>query len=206
MSDEPRLEVTRRDENTSLSLANVPSGLIARGRRDAALLTKLCKKCGERKELVFADCLCASCSDAFDRQWADSAATDWVLVAFRGPEPPKIKGIYTRSSWFSLLWESYDEGAISREAVERGISEDPYWPILYFYANTTHAQMKSHWADCDPPDSLCIGPMTIDELAMKDDDAVYAHPWPRGRTPIRDAVPYVRPATPREIARHVGAG
>jgi len=40
-----------------------------------------CNKCGERRELVLADCVCASCSNALDKQCANSIATDWVLIA-----------------------------------------------------------------------------------------------------------------------------
>lgn len=39
-----------------------------------------CKKCGEHKELVFASCVCADCSDALDRQWGGSSATSWLLT------------------------------------------------------------------------------------------------------------------------------
>jgi hypothetical protein len=40
-----------------------------------------CNKCGNRKELVLAGCVCAGCSDALDRQWGNSTAIDWVLIA-----------------------------------------------------------------------------------------------------------------------------
>jgi len=54
-------------------------------RRDESIaregnLTGRCNKCGEDKALVFAGCVCARCSEALDRQWADSAATDWLVT------------------------------------------------------------------------------------------------------------------------------
>jgi len=209
VSDESQPQVAPKDEKSSLSLSKVRSGLIARGRRDAALLAVRCDKCGEHRELVFAGCVCANCSDAFDRQWADSMVTDWVLVAFRGPEPPRILGTYTRSSYFSCWWETFHEveGPISREEVERVVSTDGSWlPLLYVYTKTTYAQVKSYWAKCDPSDSLCIGPMTIDEFVERDRDGCDYPAWPHGREPIRDAVPYVRPALPQEIGHILTAG
>ena len=207
MRDESHLQVTPKDENYSLNLSKVRSDLIARGRRDAALLAVRCYKCGDHEELVFAGCVCANCSDAFDRQWAGSTATDWVLVAFRGLEPSVIEGIYTRSDYCSCWWEAFDEESISREELEIVISTDDSWlPLLYVYTKTTFAQMKSHWAKCNPPDSLCIGPITINEFAEKDGDECDYPKWPHGRNPIRDAVPYVRPALPQEITHHLTTG
>src|SRR5262249_39637438 len=81
MSDESQLQVGRKDDESSLILSSVSSSLVARGRRDAALLTAPCNKCRERKELVFAGYVRANCSDALDAKWAASTATDWVLVA-----------------------------------------------------------------------------------------------------------------------------
>jgi len=85
VSDESQLQVTRKDEY-SLALSSERSSLVARGRRDAARLVVRCNKCGEPKELVFASCVCAGCSDALDDQWASYTATDWVLIAKRPPE------------------------------------------------------------------------------------------------------------------------
>ena len=58
--------------------------------------------------------------------------------------------------------------------------------------------MKTHWARCEPLDSLCIGPMTIEEFAEFGYSGVYRNPWPNGRE-TAPAVPYVRPATQQEI-------
>lgn len=54
-------------------------------RRDESIakegnLAEGCNKCGERNELVFAGCVCASCSEALDRQWGGSTATDWLVT------------------------------------------------------------------------------------------------------------------------------
>lgn len=207
MSDDPGLQVGRKCDEPSLIISPARSSLIVRGRQDAALLVLPCNKCGERKQLVLAGCVCANCSEAFDSQWAGSTATDWVLVAFRGPEPPGREG--TRSDSFSRVWEALDEERTSREELEKlkiNSKNNPWWPLLYIYANATYSEVKSYWAKRDPPDSLCLGPMTIDEFARKDGDAsVYANPWPLGRAAIRDAVPYVRPATPQEIAHRLKA-
>jgi hypothetical protein len=42
---------------------------------------RACWRCGEPKELIFEGSFCASCSDALDRLWTDSVATDWVLTS-----------------------------------------------------------------------------------------------------------------------------
>jgi hypothetical protein len=80
MSDEAQLQVTRKDDESWLVLSSARSSLVARGRRDAATLAVPCNKCGERKELVFAGCVCASCSDAFDREWAAAPVTTWLVT------------------------------------------------------------------------------------------------------------------------------
>jgi hypothetical protein len=54
-------------------------------RRDESIakegnLAGACNKCGERNELVFAGCVCASCSEALDRQWGGSTAADWLVT------------------------------------------------------------------------------------------------------------------------------
>ncbi len=205
MSDESQLQVRPKDGDSSLILSSARSSLVARGRRDAVLLAVSCSKCGEHKELVLAGCVCASCSDALDRQWAGSAATDWVLVAFRGPEPPNIERLDSRYYTLQCVGEVLDDGGISREELESLISTDTSkWPLLYVYTETTYEQMKFHWAICNPPDSLCIGPMTVDEFAKEDgDECVHSNPWPHGRNPIRDAVPYVRPATRDECVKKI---
>ena len=148
--------------------------------------------------------MCASCSDVLDRQWAGSTATDWLLVAFKGPEPPKIEDSTSRFSFWASVGEAFDEGRISREELEAWANSTDNWPLVYVYARTNYAQMKLHWAKCNPPDSLCIGPMTVDEFA-ENEEGVYPNPWPHGRDTVR-GVPYIRPATPQEIARQIATG
>jgi hypothetical protein len=109
VSDDSHVQVTPKDENSSLSLSKVRSGLIARGRRDAALLLAVpCNKCGERKDLAFAGCVCTSCSEALDKQWASSTATDWVLIAKQlaeedGERPWYAVSVATRLSVLKLM-------------------------------------------------------------------------------------------------------
>lgn len=219
MSDDSERQITRIDGDLSL-LSKVGSGLIARGRKDAAILRQpsspavseadnasisqgICNKCGRRKELVLAKCVCASCSEALDRGWAGSAATDWVLVAFPGPEPPTIEGDYdTRSYRISILAELVHDESITREELGRAISSDTSrWPHLYVYTKTTYAEMKEHWAKCNPPDALCLGPMTVDEFyrVARYGEGDELGPWPRGRGEWQDAIPHIRPASSQEL-------
>lgn len=221
MSDDSERQITRIDGDSSL-LSKAGSGLIARGRKDAAILRQpsspavseadkasisqgICNKCGRRKELVLAKCVCASCSEALDRGWAGSAATDWVLVAFPGPEPPTIEGDYdTRSYRISLVAERMHRESVFREQLEWAISSyTSSWPHLYVYTKATYAEMKEHWARCNPPDTRCIGPMTVDEFyrvaRYREGDEL--GPWPRGRGEWQDAIPHIRPATSQEMAQ-----
>lgn len=64
-----RWETRRRDESIA---------------REASLAGGRCNKCGARKELAFAGCVCLSCSEAFDRQWAGSTVTDWLVTRPNG--------------------------------------------------------------------------------------------------------------------------
>jgi hypothetical protein len=117
--------------------------------------------------------------------------------------------MYSRSSQYSCLWEGLSEGWLSREQLEG----DTSWrPFLYLYANTTYEQMKSHWATCDPPDAFCIGPETIDEFAQYIQDGqengenyqpYYPSAWPRERAGRGDVVPYIRPATPKDLTKKI---
>src|ERR1019366_5236225 len=102
---------------------------------------------------------------------------------------------------YSNVWVAHSVGRPSREKLENA---DTLWlPFLYVYTNTTYAQMKSFWATCNlnrpvprsdtgvdgtPPDSLCIGSMTIAEFAAGDGDG--------------DAIPYIRPAVLQDLERH----
>jgi hypothetical protein len=116
VSDESRLQVTRKDDESSLVLSSGRSSVVARGRRDAALLAVPCNKCGEHKGLVFAGCVCADCSKALDKQWAGSIATDWVLIA---KQPIEKEG---ESSWYaaSVATRLAVIKELKRREVERG--------------------------------------------------------------------------------------
>ena len=216
----------RPKHDEALTVPGARSGIIARGRQDAALLTTrhmpvahdesgasipegICNKCwGDRegipKPLVFAGCICADCSESFDQNWAGSAVTDWVLGAFPGPEPRRTERAWeTRSCRFSCLVESFADDPMSRderELFQRHIVSDDNWPQLYFYRNSV-AQMKLHWAVCEPLDSLCtcIGPMTLDEVTCDYSGNRWPSCWPSGRSDWLEAVPFIRPATPEEV-------
>src|SRR6185437_6654701 len=86
MSDTPETKITRANDDLSLVSAVATSKLIARGRLDVARLADECIRCGNRKELVFAGCVCKSCSEAIDERWAGSTTNYWVLVAKEPPE------------------------------------------------------------------------------------------------------------------------
>jgi TPR repeat protein len=211
VSDPPEVRLTLRGADLSRVVSQTRYELAARGRRDiAALQNGICNKCGENTRLVLAGCVCAVCSAALDKNWMGSTATDWVLVAFRGPEPPKRDGIYTRSSNFSGAWEGLAEGwGTTKEELEEGHGLGVL-PFVYLYGDTTYAQMKSQWATCNPPDSLCIGLETVDEFAQyslnrQSQDpayrAYYPSTWLEGRPRSGDVVPYLRPATARDLYR-----
>ena len=80
MTDESQLQVTSKGDESALIVSSARSPLVARGRRDIETLATPCNKCGERKELAFAGCVCASCSDAFDKEWAATTATNWLVT------------------------------------------------------------------------------------------------------------------------------
>ncbi len=101
MSNESQLQVTRKNDGPPVLLSSARSSLVARGRRDAALLAVPCNKCGERRELALAGCVCANCSDALDREWAASTATDWLVTR------PWDNSVCFRVSDFVLLNTTY---------------------------------------------------------------------------------------------------
>lgn len=207
MKDETQLQVKPKDDGSSLTLAKAQSGLIARGRRDAAELTVkssaptieqpktpwlegICNKCGERREMVLDDCVCASCRDRLDKDWAGDTAMDWVLVAPEGPNS------FNRT--------------ISEALVAQGKAPRDDRIVRYIYLNTTYTQMRSHWATCNWPCELCAGIATPDDMAhmravctdlkperSANHDSMAIGPfcsWPRSR------LTFIRPASEEEIA------
>lgn len=173
----------------------------------ASMTVGTCNKCGERKELILAGCVCRSCSDSLDEQWAGSTATDWVLVAKRSEdrenrEPssaPDIgegikKSIAEREAknfppqlgLMSQLLCTSSDAELFDSAFDA--------PDRYVYRNTKYSQMKLHWATCNPPDDLNIGSPAPEEVAKMRSISVawLKRPYPS----------LIRPATPEEIAKH----
>jgi AAA+ superfamily predicted ATPase len=172
----------------------------------ASMTIGTCNKCGEHKELVFAGCVCRDCSDSLDKQWANSQATDWVLIAEpiflenRGLQPsPRIDIIQALKR--SLAEQAAREAkgyprlsglvGVSSDAEIFSFGEEP---SRYVYRNTAYAQIKSHWATCNPPDDLDIGSPTPEEVAII---TSISASWPK-----RPRLAFIRPATPEEIYHH----
>ena len=119
----------------------LPVVVQCRHRHEITLMPEgICNKCGERKELILAGCVCRSCSDRLDKQWADSTVIDWVLVA--PPSGPGIEDIREQLKE-SLAKEKKRHGDSEEDSPTR-IAERP--PGRYIYRNTTYSQMKSHAA------------------------------------------------------------
>ncbi len=77
----------------------------------------ICNKCGDAGDLVLAGCVCANCSDALDRHWASSTATDWVLIATQGPTRPPLRPFVHRYPHWNAnyaemksLWATWSNG------------------------------------------------------------------------------------------------
>jgi TPR repeat protein len=184
MSDEFQLQITPKDEGSSRSLSKVRSHLIARGRRDAGLIAVPCNKCAERKDLVFAGCVCASCSDALDKQWASANTKDWVLVTTYSPFIDIMEALKRTLA----IKEGKSSLATSAGAIPAR-REAGTVPNRYIYRDSTYTQMKSHWATCEPPSDFYLGPATSEEVAQA-----------RSLSAQQPDTPFIRPATPKEIA------
>ena len=175
-------------------LSSARSSLVARGRRDAAGLIPPCNKCGERKELVFAGCVCVSCSDALDEQWATCTATDWVLVTNFVSEDQKQR----EQKLADIMQTLKDSLAKAKGEQVNGGSTDRVHaaatkPRAHIYRNTTYIQMKIRWANQDPPDALTVDHYQLGRIA--DDEMVRIKSRPT-------LIPYIRSATAGEIADH----
>jgi hypothetical protein len=110
----------------------------------------ICNKCGERQELVLADCVCGSCNDRLDRQWATTSATNWVLVT---------RDIMTR------LKESLRAKRGDHRIVEPTFAR-------YVFRNMSYALLKLHWANDHWATGLGIGDATSEDIvALKSHDA-----------------------------------
>lgn len=139
-----------------------------------------CNKCGERKELVLAGCVCCDCSDMLSRQWSKSTAIDWVLI--RPAE--KIDQI------MSDLKDSLGPGPTLGK--DDDADAEPSFARCIF-RNTSYAEMKSRWAKRDDGGSMYLGRATPDELSQL--MSMF------GTSPKRPDS-FIRPATYEEIADH----
>ena len=197
MTDESKLQVTLKDDTSSLVLSPARSRLIARGRSDAAALGVRCNRCGEIRDLVFAGRVCASCSNALDRQWETSSATDWVLITNLESEQQKQRDQEVRNIMKALK----DSLAIAKgeEVRDQGKAPIPAAkvnPRRHIFRNTTYKQMKLRWAHQEPPDGstfdhYCLGPMTAEEMVRA--------------MATSNSLPYIRPAIREEIAEQRNA-
>jgi hypothetical protein len=134
VSDESQFQITKRP-GSSLAALSSRSSLIARGRTDAARLAR-CNKCFEVKELVFGGCVCADCSEALDRQWGGSTATEWVLIT-------------TTNELMRQL----------------GLDERVGQPRRYLYEGARYPRMKRCWSTCEPSFRNLMGPANTEEVA-----------------------------------------
>lgn len=158
MNDESQLQVR---PNSALRLSTARSGLIARGRRDAALLAPRCNKCGDAKELVFAGCVCDCCSAALDEQWAGSTATAWLLTRYRAPDPDRLLH----------MWEFVLVDTTYAQMKTYWASDDPDTQIPGFYRSRQPTSQesglqKSEWGTrSNPSRGSTIRPATLEEVA-----------------------------------------
>ena len=209
MTDESQLQVRPNDGDSSLTLSTVSSGLIARGRREySAILARLaswkaeeankvpisegiCNKCGKHDELILAGCVCGSCSDGLDLQWANSTATDWVLVITSRETPIVLDIMAALNRRLALKQKGAELSGDCAIDTHRTASGDHN---RYIYRNSAYAYMRAHWATCEPPADFCIGPATPE-------DVVTAGSLWANRSMLPDT-PFIRPATAKEIAEH----
>jgi hypothetical protein len=203
VTDESGVELSKAGSSTALSSPR--SEIVARGRKDAlALLELVCNKCGERRALVFEGCVCAGCSDALDRQWGQSPATDWVLLS--RPPTDKVNWTYPASAVACLSlfhwWRTRErrEGAgpvawpwpplrllldVSPEA-ELFRPEDDGGSTKFIFRETEFIRVKVAWARADPSGAIEIGGPEASEVltVRKDrDNRVARHLLSKGLTP-----------------------
>lgn len=119
----------------------------------------ICSNCGEDKELVLAGCVCGSCSDSLDTQWAGVPATDWVLI---------VRKDYDIDLWAALRESLRNAGEEQPPEPPRDVERPPFRPSVnrFGYRNTTYAEMKSLWATRSQPNRTCfVRPATPEEIA-----------------------------------------
>lgn len=154
--------------------------------RGHSRIAKTCNQCGERKKLVLAGSVCRSCSGRLDQRWASATEADWVLVTTPGLNDK----VHSR---MQALKESLDSAG-GRLHGDEDRAAAVAAPVRYIYRNTTFAEMRSHWATADPPDSGRLGLATPEEIGQMKSEWVTRPDWP--------PAPLVRPARPEEIAEH----
>jgi hypothetical protein len=124
---------------------------------------------GEHKQLVFAGCVCASCSEAFDRQWAGSAVTHWLVtmpVSFLADADGE-KGLVMDLVLLDTTYEQMKEhswAANDRESRHVGFFR------LRLVTSAELAHLKSHWnpAVWSLISGAClVRPATSEEIAAK---------------------------------------
>lgn len=133
-----------------------------------------CNKCGERRELVLAGCVCATCSRVLDNLWGNSAASDWVLI-----------GTHEAPAWALSVYERIS----TPERLEEWLST----LFLHLFRNTSYAEMKTCWAKWVRGSSgQSQGPASPDEIALL---RRLCPAWAVGRD-----IPFIRPATLAELS------
>src|SRR5262249_39640468 len=89
----------------------------------------ICNKCGERKELVVAGCVCRSCSDLLDNQLKTVTATDWVLIAASSEQGLYPPSIVTVMSVIQGLKDERDRGIGPSGQLAANAAEEDFPPL-----------------------------------------------------------------------------
>src|ERR1022692_2614223 len=180
----PRTEL-RSPKESAISAANTRNSL-----QIPSISEGICNKCGKHAELILAGCVCGTCCDALDLQWAHANTTDWVLIT-RSRLAPVIDIMEALKRSLARKEKGQESPGDCEIDTHRTAPGDHN---RYVYRDSSYTQMKAHWATCDPPSDSCIGPAMPEDVAK---DYVQGHRW----MSIPDA-PFIRPATAQEIAEH----
>ena len=122
-----------------------------------AIVAGRCNKCGSNVELAFACCVCRSCSEAFDRQWAGSAVTDWLVT--RPSNEGRVADVILLDTMYAQM-KKYSWAANDSESRLRG---------FFRYRQATReeiAHLKSQqgmWSD--DSGARLVRPATPEEVA-----------------------------------------
>jgi len=130
-----------------------------------------CSKCDNEHELVFSNCVCGICSEAFDRQWEGVSVTHWVLTVIDRADP---------EAWASggrsvhvTEW-MYDAPLDAIKAVWAGdydASARDFWRCLTLTPDEfAHLELRTgQWRASRP--CLLIRPATSEELSACEESA-----------------------------------